>query len=79
MVKPVFHRLYIFFKDSDIYVVCASLDLGVKSMLVFIPKGWVADQEDVEDDPTGPYVHSFSVRLFFQHLGTQVARSASES
>lgn len=32
------------------HIISSSLDLLVESVLVFIPKGWVPNQQDVEDD-----------------------------
>ena len=66
-------------ENSNSYVICASFDLSIESMLVFIPKGWVTHKKDIQNDSTSPNVYCFSVRLFLQHLGTQVARSASET
>lgn len=37
-------------QDKPTHIVSPSLDLLVESVLVFIPKGWVPNQQDVEDD-----------------------------
>lgn len=37
-------------QDKSTHIISPSLDLLVESVLVFIPKGWVPDQQDVEDD-----------------------------
>lgn len=37
-------------QDKPTHIISPSLDLLVESVLVFIPKGWVPDQQDVEDD-----------------------------
>ena len=60
------------------YVVSASLDLGIKPVLVFVPEGRVADQQNIEYHATSPNVNGLGVRLFFQDFGRQVARCAGE-
>lgn len=37
-------------QDKPTHIVSPSLDLLVEPVLVFIPKGWVPHQQDVEDD-----------------------------
>lgn len=36
-------------QDKPTHIISPSLDLLVESVLVFIPKGWVPNQQDVED------------------------------
>lgn len=37
-------------QDKHTHIISSSFDLLVESVLVFIPKGWVPHQQDVEDD-----------------------------
>ena len=48
-------------------------------MLVLVPEGRVAHQEDVEDDAARPDVHGLAVGLLLQHLGGEVAGGAGEA
>ena len=60
-------------RTRETYVVCAGLDLCVEPVLVLVPEGRVAHQQDVEDDPACPDVDWLGVRLLLQHLRGQVA------
>ncbi len=63
----------------ETHVVCAGLDLRVEPVLVLVPEGRVAHQQDVEDDPARPDVHRLPVGLLLQHLRGEVARGAGEA
>ena len=52
------------------------LDEVVEPGPVLVPKGQVAYEHDVEDDPAGPHVHCLAIRLTFQNLGCDVAGCA---
>merc|ERR1719422_1876425 len=49
-------------------VVRSSSDLSVELLLILVPERRVANQEDVQDDSTRPYVHRLSIWLLFQHF-----------
>ena len=51
-------------------VVGAGLDLRVQPVLVLVPEGRVAHEQDVEDHPARPDVHRLPVRLLLQHLNS---------
>ena len=61
------------------HVVSPGLDLRVESVLVLVPEGRVADQENVEDDPARPDVHGLAIRLLLKHLGGQVTGSSGKT
>ena len=61
------------------YVISSGLDLSVEPVLVLVPEGRVAHEEDIEDDTAGPNVHSFAVGLFLQDLRGQVAGGTGET
>lgn len=42
-----YHQHYM--KDAFTDIICASFNLLIESMLVFIPEGWVSNQQDVEN------------------------------
>ena len=58
--------------------VLGSLDLGLDDALAIsrVPKGWVARQQDVEDDAAGPHINFFTVALARQDLGRQQCLAA---
>ncbi len=64
---------------SSTHVVSAGLDLRVEPVLVLVPEGRVADQQDVEDDPAGPDVHGLAVGLLFQYFRRQIAGGTREA
>lgn len=55
------------------YVVRSSFNLSVKSMLIFVPKGWVTNQENVKYDAACPYVDGLAVRFLLQYFRAEVA------
>ena len=66
-------------KGHPTYIIGAGLDLGVEAVLVLVPEGRVADEENVEDDAAGPDVHRLPVGVLLQHLRTEVARGARKA
>lgn len=36
-------------KRRNTYIICTSLDLLIQFVLVFVPEGWVTNQQDVQD------------------------------
>ena len=61
------------------HIIRPSLDLRVQPVLVLVPEGRVAHQEDVEDDAARPDVHGLPVGLLLKHLGGEVAGGAGET
>ena len=62
----------------ETHVVGSGLDLRVQPVLVLVPEGRVAHEEDVEYDPAGPDVHGLAVGLLLEHLRGEVAGGAGE-
>lgn len=66
-------------KSYNTYIVRSGLDLPIEPMLIFVPKGRITDQEDVQYDTARPYVDWFSVWLLLQYLRTEIAGGSSET
>lgn len=60
-------------------VVCAYLDLGIETMLIFVPEGWISNEEDVKDHTTRPNVDRFAIGLLLEDLRTQVTGCPGKS
>lgn len=65
--------------QKSTYVIRPGLDLCVQFVLILVPEGRIADEEDVENDAARPDVHWLAVRLLLQHLRREVAGSAGEA
>lgn len=66
-------------KDSFVYIVAATFDLIVQAMLIFIPKGRITDEKNVEDHPACPDIHGFAIWFFFEDFWTEVAWRTGEA
>ena len=67
------------FNRKKTYIIRSGLNLGIQPMLIFIPKRWIAHQQDVQNDAARPNVHRLAIRLLLEHLGRQIAGRTSES
>lgn len=49
-------------KRRNTYIICTSLNLLVQFVLVFVPEGWVTNQQDVQDHTCHTHI-----RNLFKH------------